>query len=69
MISSQLGNSSTLNPSTAKVKQITETIEEIFQILGENGDTNEEAVKISLHCLTSIVKKINKTILDLSQSN
>lgn len=66
---SQLGNSSNLTPATAKVKQMTEHIEEIFALLGECGDECEEAIKISLTCLTSIVRKMNKNILDLAQSN
>lgn len=48
---------------------MTEHIEEIFALLGECGDECEEAIKISLTCLTSIVKKMNRTILDLAQSN
>ena len=66
---SQLGNSSNLTPATAKVKQITEHIEEIFQLLGDCGETSEQAVKIGLKSLTSIVRKMNKTLIDLASSN
>lgn len=67
-ISSQLGNSSTLTPATTKVKQMTEYIEEIFALLGES-ENNETAVKIALSSMTTIIRKLNKTLLDLAQNN
>jgi hypothetical protein len=63
-ITSQLGNSSTLTPATAKVKQMTEYIEEIFSLLAES-ESCEEAVKVALSSMTQIVKKLNKTYIDL----
>jgi hypothetical protein len=44
---------------------MTEHIEEIFGLLSET-ENNEHAVKIALSSLTMIVKKLNKTLLDLA---
>ena len=67
-ITSQLGNSSTLTPATTKVKFMTELIEEIFGILAES-EKNEVAVKVALASLTSIVSRMNKTLIDLATNN
>eukprot|EP00347_Sterkiella_histriomuscorum_P017580 403348792 len=66
---SQLGNACNLTPATQKVKQITEQIEEVFQILGDNGEHAEEAIRIGLNSLSSISRKLNKTLVDLTQTN
>jgi hypothetical protein len=68
VITSQLGNSSTLTPATAKVKAMTELIEEIFGLLAES-DKNEVAVKVALSSLTTIVRRTNKTLIDLATNN
>ncbi len=67
-ITSQLGNASTLSPATAKVKQMTEFIEEIFTLLAET-ERNETAIKIALGSMTSIVKRVNKVLIDLTTNN
>lgn len=48
---------------------MTEHIEEIFTILGECGDDCEEAVKAALQSLTSVVRKMNQTLLELASQN
>jgi len=65
LITSQLGNSSTLTPATAKIKQMTEHIEEVFGLLPESVGC-ETAVKVALASMTAIVKKLNKTLTDLA---
>lgn len=47
---------------------MTELIEEIFGILAES-DKNEVAVKVALASLTSIVSRMNKTLIDLATNN
>jgi hypothetical protein len=47
---------------------MTEYVEEIFALLAE-ADKNEAAVKIALGSMTSIVKKLNKTLVDLASNN
>jgi multisubunit Na+/H+ antiporter MnhE subunit len=44
---SALGNSSTLTPATAAVKDITDIAEDILTILADS-DNNESAIKIAL---------------------
>ena len=65
---SGLGNSCNMTPATTLVKKITDQIEEIFMLLSDqsNSDSN---VKIALTSLTNIVRKMNKTIIELSQNN
>ena len=65
---SNLGNSSNITPATAAVKEITELTEEMLAVLADS-DNNESAIKIALQSLTKIVKKMNKTILDLTSNN
>jgi len=48
---------------------MTEHIEGIFTILGECGEECEEAVKIALQSLTSVVRKMNQTLLELASQN
>ena len=67
-ITSQLGNSSTLTPATTKVKAMTELIEEIFGLISES-EKNETAVKVALTSLTAIVRRTNKTLIDLATNN
>lgn len=64
---SALGNSSNTTPSTNQVKRITDMIEEILVQLADS-ENNEQLVKIALHSLTNVVKKMNKTILELAQN-
>lgn len=47
---------------------MTEYIEEAFTILAES-DRNEAAIKISLSSMTNIVRRMNKTIIDLATNN
>ena len=59
-----------MSPATAKVKQITEHIEEVFALLAESAtDSNEQAVKLALQAMTTIVRRMNRTVLDLAQNN
>ncbi len=44
---------------------MTEYVDEIFLILGET-EKNETAVKIALSSMTTIVKRVNKTLIDLA---
>lgn len=46
---------------------MTEHIEEVFQLLGESEGC-ESALKIALHSMTMIVRKLNKTLIDLSSN-
>ena len=50
------------------MKHITDHIEEILLLLSES-DNNETAIRVALSSMTSIVKKMNKTIIDLAQNN
>lgn len=63
-----LGNTSTLTPATAKVKQITQYINEILLLIPD-CEENEAAIKIALSVLTRVVRKMNKSILELVLSN
>ena len=63
-----LGNTSTLTPATSKVKQITTYLNEILLFLPES-DRCEVAIKSALSVLTRVVKKMNKTIVELVNSN
>ncbi len=47
---------------------MTEFIEEIFALLADS-QANESAVKIALGSMTSIVRKMNKAIVDLASNN
>ncbi len=47
---------------------MTEFIEEIFQLLAES-ERNETAIKIALGSMTTIVKKVNKVLIDLTTNN
>jgi hypothetical protein len=47
---------------------MTEIIEEIFGLLAES-EKNEVAVKSALASLTTIVRRMNKTLIDLSTNN
>lgn len=47
---------------------MTEMIEEIFGLLAES-DKNEVAVKSALASLTTIVRRMNKTLIDLATNN
>jgi hypothetical protein len=47
---------------------MTEYIEEIFALLAE-CEKNETAVKIALSSLTTIVKRMNKSLIDLTTNN
>jgi hypothetical protein len=38
-------------------------------LLGDCGEESEDAIKIALSCLTTIVKKTNTTLLELASSN
>ena len=66
---SQLGNSNSLTPSTQRVKQITESIEELFQVLGDNGGEAQEAIKIALKSLTTITSRTNTSVVELAESH
>lgn len=68
LVTSQLGNSTALTPATSKVKFMTELIEELFGLLPES-ENGEQALKIALQSLTSIVKKLNKTLVDLTSTS
>jgi hypothetical protein len=50
------------------VKKITDLIEDILTSVSDN-ENNEQAIKIGLFSLTTIVKKMNSTILDLAKDN
>lgn len=47
---------------------MTEYVDEIFVILGET-EKNEIAVKIALSSMTTIVKKVNKVLIDLTTNH
>ena len=47
---------------------MTEYVDEIFLILGET-EKNETAVKIALSSMTTIVKRVNKTLIDLATNH
>jgi hypothetical protein len=47
---------------------MTEFIEEIFTLLAET-ERNETAIKIALGSMTSIVKRVNKVLIDLTTNN
>jgi len=47
---------------------MTELIEDIFSLLAES-DKNEVAVKAALASLTAIVRRMNKTLIDLATNN
>lgn len=50
------------------MKKITDLIEDILTSVSDN-ENNEQAIKIGLFSLTTIVKKMNSTILDLAKDN
>jgi hypothetical protein len=62
---SLLGNTSNLTPATSQVKKITELIEEILMLISDS-ENNEHSIKTALSSLTNVVKKMNKTILELA---
>lgn len=62
-----LGNASNTTPATNQVKRITDMIEEMLTQLSDS-ENNETLVKIALHSLTNVVKKMNKAILELVQN-
>jgi hypothetical protein len=47
---------------------MTEFVEELFALMADS-DNNETAVKIALASMTGIVRRLNRTILDLTQNN
>ena len=47
---------------------MTEYVDEIFVILGET-EKNETAIKIALSSMTTIVKKVNKVLIDLKKNH
>lgn len=65
---SLLGNASNLTPATTQVKKITELIEEILMLISDS-ENNDSSIKIALSSLTNIVKRMNKTILELAYNN
>jgi hypothetical protein len=54
-----------LTPATSQVKKITELIEEILMLISDS-ESNEHSIKTALSSLTNVVKKMNKTILELA---
>jgi hypothetical protein len=60
-----LANSALQTPATFYVKQITTTIQDILQCVGDCVSSSE-AIKISLKSLTKIVKTVNKEVLNKS---
>jgi hypothetical protein len=57
-----LANNSLQTPATYLAKQITVRIKDILSCVGDSIQ-NSEAIKISLHSLVSIVRSMNKTVL------
>ena len=57
-----LANSTLQTPATFYVKQITTTVQDILQCVGDCVQSSE-AIKISLKSLTRIVKTINKELV------
>ena len=60
-----LANSTLQTPATFYVKQITSTVQDILQCVGDCVQSSE-AIKISLKSLTKIVRTINKELVTKS---
>mmetsp|Transcript_9033 Transcript_9033/g.8477 ORF Transcript_9033/g.8477 Transcript_9033/m.8477 type:complete len:142 (-) Transcript_9033:21-446(-) len=65
---SQMGNGSNKTPATIHVRKITELIEEVLMMVSVQ-EQNENSIKAALFSLTNVVRKMNKTVLELAQNN